>query len=90
MLGPLLFLVYIDDLTDNISSQMRLFAADSSHFTRVDGVEQTQDKLIKDLQTVTDSAHQWEMVFNPHVTEQAIEVIFSVKKKETRSSRAGL
>ena len=26
VLGPLLFLVYINDLTDNISSQMRIFA----------------------------------------------------------------
>ena len=30
VLGPLLFLVYINDLTDNISSDMRLFADDSS------------------------------------------------------------
>ena len=32
VLGPLLFLVYINDLTDNISSDMRLFADDSSLF----------------------------------------------------------
>ena len=35
VLGPLLFLVYINDLTDNITSQMRLFADDSSLFTCV-------------------------------------------------------
>ena len=33
VLGPLLFLIYINDLTDNISSDMRLFADDSSLFT---------------------------------------------------------
>ena len=82
VLGPLLFLVYINDLTDNISSQMRLFADDSSLFTRVEGVDQTQEKLIKDLQSVTNWAHQWKMVFNPDITKQAIEVIFSVKKKK--------
>ena len=32
VLGPLLFLIYINALTDNISSQMRLFADDSSLF----------------------------------------------------------
>ena len=32
VLGPLLFLVYINDLTDNISSTMKLFADDSSLF----------------------------------------------------------
>ena len=82
VLGPLLFLVYINDLTDNISSHMRLFADDSSLFTRVEGVDQTHEKLIKDLQTVTNWAYQWKMVFNPDLTKQAIEVIFSVKKNK--------
>ena len=53
VLGPLLFLVYINDLTDNISSDMRLFADDSSLFTCVKGVNQTHDSLVKDLQSVT-------------------------------------
>ena len=61
---------------------MRLFADDSSLFTRVEGVDQTQVKIIKDLQTVSDWAHQWKMVFNPDITKQAIEVIFSVKKNK--------
>ena len=34
-LGPLLFLAYINDLTDNISSNMRLFADDLSLFATV-------------------------------------------------------
>ena len=34
VLGPLLFLVYINDLTDTISSDMRLFAKDSSLFIK--------------------------------------------------------
>ena len=45
VLGPLLF------LTDNISSDIRLFADDSSLFTCVKGVDQTHEKLEKDLQT---------------------------------------
>ena len=73
VLGPLLFLVYINDLTDNISSDMRLFADDSSLFTCVKGVNQTHDSLVKDLQSVTLWAHQWKMVFNPDLTKQAIE-----------------
>ena len=81
VLGPLLFLVYINDLTDNISSHMLLFADDSSLFTAVNGVEHTHQKLVKDLHTVTEWAHQWKMEFNPDITKQAIEVIFSVKKK---------
>ena len=67
VLGPLLFLVYINDLTDNIS-EMHLFADDSSLFTRVEEVNETHEKLIKDLQTVTDWAYQWKIVFNPDIT----------------------
>ena len=82
VLGPLLFLIYINDLTDNITSQMRLFADDSSLFTCVKGVDETHEKLDKDLQTVTNWAHQWKIIFNPDLTKQAIEVIFSVKKNK--------
>ena len=82
VLGSLLFLVYINDLTDNISSEMRLFADDSSLFTRVEGVDLTHEKLVKDLQTITNWGYQWKMVFIPDITKQAIEVLFSVKKKK--------
>ena len=61
---------------------MRLLADDSSLFTRVEEVNETHEKLIKDLQTVTDWAYLWKMVFNPDITKQAIEIIFSVKKKK--------
>ena len=70
--GPLLFLVYINDLTDNISSDMRLFADDSSLFTRVKGSDQTHENLIKDLKVVTAWAYQWKMLFNKDITKQAI------------------
>ena len=79
VLGPLLFLVYINDLTDNILCDMRLFADDSSLFTCVKGVDATHEKLVNDLETVTSWAYQWKMVFNPDITKQAIEVIFSCK-----------
>ena len=72
VLGPLLFLVYINDLTDNIISDMRLFADDSSLLTCVKGVDQTHEKLVKGLDTVTTWAYQWKMVFNPDFTQQAI------------------
>ena len=60
VLGALLFLAYINDLTDNISSQMRLFADDSSLFTHVEGVDQTHEKLIDDLKNVISWVHQVE------------------------------
>ena len=51
VLDPLPFLVYINDLTDNISSGRRYFA-DSTLFTCVKGIDQIHDKLVKDFQAL--------------------------------------
>ena len=82
VLGPLLFLIYINDLTDNISSNMRLFVDDSSLFVRVRNVQESQDQLMEDLGKITHWAFLWKMEFNPDITKQAIEVIFSHKYKK--------
>ena len=80
VLGPLLFLIYINDLRENVLSTMELFADDSSLFTHVIDVNHSQYVLESDLKTISEWGHQWKMVFNPDITKQAVEVIFSVKK----------
>ena len=75
-----MFLVYINDHTDNISSNIKLFADDSSLFTRVDGI--THSFLVQDLETIKKWAYKWKMQFNPDISKQAIEVIFSHKYKK--------
>ena len=82
VLGPLLFLIYINDLTDNISADMRLFADDLSLFTKVNDVLVTHQKLSNDLDTITKWANQWKIKFNPDITKQTVEVIFSTKYKK--------
>ena len=82
VLGPLFFLIYINDLTDSITSRMKLFADDSSLFVRVKEVNAAHEQLLHDLDEVTKWAHQWKMRFNPDITKQAIEVIFSTKYKK--------
>ena len=79
VLVPLLFLVYINDLPGDILSEMRLFADDSSVFTGVNGIDDTQGKIEKDLSSINIWAYQWKMIFNPDMIKQAEEVIFSVK-----------
>ena len=69
VLDPLLFLVYINDLPDNINSKMKLFADDSSLFTRVSGIDQTHSLLTSDLKKIEKLAHQWKKVFNPDITK---------------------
>ena len=76
VLVPMLFLIYINDLTDIISFGMHLFADDSSLITCDKGINQTH---LNCLRTCRPWAYQWEIVFNPDLTKQAVEVVFSCK-----------
>ena len=79
VLGPLLFLIYINDLPDNLQSNVKLFADDSSLFTRVSSVHDSHQQLSDDLKKIESWAQQWKMVFNPDITKQAIEIVFTNK-----------
>ena len=81
VLGPLLFLLYINDLVDNISSEAKFFAYDTSLFTVVYDVDIAAYQLNRDLEIITNWAHQWKMQFNPDKNEQAVQVKFSQKKE---------
>ena len=82
VLGPLLFLIYINDLTQNISSTMKLFADDSSLFIKVNDIKQAHLSLATDLKTIENWASTWKMKFNPDITKQAVEIVFSSKYKK--------
>ena len=82
VLGPLLFLIYINDLTDQISSNIKLFADDASLFIKVTDVDAAHETLINDLGKITAWANQWKMKFNPDISKQAVEIIFSNKYKK--------
>ena len=78
VLGPLLFLIYINDLSDNLESLAKLFADDTSLFSAVHDPSKSAKSLNDDLQKISDWAFKWKM-FNPDVTKQVQEVIFSCK-----------
>ena len=80
VLGPLFFLIYINDLVDNISSESKLFADDTSLFTVVYDFDIAANRLNRDLEIISTWAYQWKMQFNPDKNKQAIQVIFSQKK----------
>ena len=50
ILGPLLFLIYINDLSDGIISDVKLFADNTSIFSTVYSTNKTADSLNNDLQ----------------------------------------
>ena len=84
ILGPLLVLIYRNDLSDNLTSNAKLFADDTSVFSVVYDVN-TSAKELNDwaLIIVNDWAFQWKMSFNPDPSKQAQEIIFSRKSKRS-------
>ena len=80
VLGPLLFLIYINDLERNIKSNIKFFADDTMLFSIVKDPLISAVDLNHDLSIISQWAHQWKMEFNPDPTKQATEVLFSCKK----------
>ena len=83
ILGPLLFLIYINDLFDDLSTTAKLFADDTSLFSIVQNVSTSASHLNNDLSKISNWAFQWKMSFNPDPSKQAQEVIFSRKIQKT-------
>ena len=79
VLGPLLFLIYINDLERNIRSNIKFFADDTMHFSIVNDLVISANNLNHDLKIIQQWAHQWKMEFNPDPTKQASEIFFSCK-----------
>ena len=78
VLGPLLFLIYINDLEKHVKSKIKFFADDTMIFSVVHDPLLTANELNQDLYTINNWAHQWKLSFNPDVNKQAVEVLFSV------------
>ena len=77
ILGPLFFLVYINDLTANLKCNVNLFAEDTSILSDVHNPNECAADLNHDLDLIKRWAHDWGMSFNLDLTKQAVEVTFS-------------
>ena len=77
VLGPLLFLIYINDLERNTKSNIKFFADDTMLFSIAKDPVISANDLNHDLDKICQWAHQWKMEFNPDPTKQATEVLFS-------------
>ena len=69
ILGPLPFLVFINDIVNEIGSCIRLFADDTSLFIIVDDPVASAERLNADLIKILQCAETWLVTFNPNKTE---------------------
>ena len=65
ILGPLLFLIYTNDIVNNIKTDIYLFADDTSLLSVSDDPESSAMDLNADLKCLHMWAKQWRMSFNP-------------------------
>ncbi len=79
LLGPLFFLIYINDLPDGLQSNAKIFADDTSLFSIVIDSWRSSNLLNNDLSLIADWSFQWKMLLNPDPSKQAVEVVFSRK-----------
>ena len=65
VLGPMLFLVYVNDISESLLSLTRLFADESSLFYSASHIQDIEGTINYDLQVLTSWAKQWLINFNP-------------------------
>ena len=64
-------------ITQGLCCNTKLFADDTSLFSKVTSPAISLSNLNEDLLKITQWAYQWKMSFNPDLTKQAQEIIFS-------------
>ena len=75
-LGPLLFIIYMNDIIQDIESDILIFADDTSLFASGTDPVETVTQLNRDLEKISSWAKQWKVSFN---AKKSKDVIFSKK-----------
>ena len=77
VLCPLLFLIYINDITSDLQSDSFLYADDTSLLEVVDDPTLTANNLNNDLERINAWTRDWLVTINPDKTKS---IIFSTKR----------
>ena len=75
VLGPLLFLLYINDIGQSIKSEIRLFADDCILYREI-----IYDKDISILQKDIDSMHNWSVKWQMNFNANKCHILFMSRK----------
>ena len=71
ILGPLFFLIFINDIPDGIQSNITIFADDTAIFSVMKDSISASVTLNEDLNLISNWAYTWKMSFNPDTSKQA-------------------
>ena len=74
-------MIYIIDLEEGIKSEIKFFAGNASLLSIVRNPKTTVDNLNHHLNLINQWAFQWKMNFNSDPDKQAVQLIFSRKRK---------
>ena len=69
VLGPLLFLVYINDIVDNLSCKVKLFADDTTLYVTFENQNTANAILNENIKHIVEWATQWLVTFSPSKTK---------------------
>lgn len=79
ILGPLFFLFYINDLTNNLQSYFELFADDTSLFTVVQDPTVVANDMNHNLGLISYWVRTWKISFNPTHKNKPFNCFFQRK-----------
>ena len=75
VLVQLLFLIYVNDLPEGITTICIIFADDTLPFPKVIDMRNSQNALNSDLKSISNWAYQWNLQFNPDSKKQALSFL---------------
>ena len=75
-LGPLLFIIYMNDIVNDIESDILIFADDTSLMATGSDPAETAKQLNRDLVKISQWATKWKVIFN---AKKSKDIIFSNK-----------
>ena len=81
-LGPLLWILYVQDIMDELESEVLLFADDTCLFFTGDDPAITAEVLNRDLLKISSWAEKWKVIFN---SSKSKDIIFSNNKPLSNS-----
>lgn len=69
-LGHLLFLIYINELIEGLTSNLNVVVDDTTPFSLANNSYLSRNGLIEDLAKISNETYQWNMSFNPDSSKQ--------------------